>query len=124
MFTMDIKQQHNPHPDKDLPNDSRTNIHSNNVRRHDSSPKNKHPQSVAIPRPAQHKTHCSSLFLLPRIKFLRKQGTEDDLINAQYDLHYELLLMSVPRRWDGGGEERFRWYSDRGMFVEMDRGGF
>ena len=23
----------------------------------------------------------------------------------------------------GGGEERFRWYSDGGMFVEMDRGG-
>ena len=26
--------------------------------------------------------------------------------------------------WGGGGErERFRWYSDGGMFVEMDRGG-
>ena len=23
----------------------------------------------------------------------------------------------------GGGRERFRWYSDGGMFVEMDRGG-
>ena len=64
-------------PDKDLPNDSQTNIHSN-------------------------KTHFSSLFLLPRIKSLRKQGTEDDLINTQYDLHYELLLMSVPRGWGGG----------------------
>ena len=32
--------------------------------------------------------------------------------------------MSVPRRWGGGGGgERFRWYSDGGMFVEMDRGG-
>ena len=30
-------------------------------------------------------------------------------------------LMSVPKGWDGG--ERFRWYSDGGMFVEMDRGG-
>ena len=29
--------------------------------------------------------------------------------------------MSVPRGWGGG--ERFRWYSDGGMFVEMDRGG-
>ena len=29
--------------------------------------------------------------------------------------------MSVPRGWVGG--ERFRWYSDGGMFVEMDRGG-
>ena len=78
----------------------------------------------AIPSPAPHKTHFSSLFLLPRIKSLRKQGTEDDLINTQYDLHYELLLISVPRGWGGVGEaERFRWYSDGGMFVEMDRGG-
>ena len=23
----------------------------------------------------------------------------------------------------GGGVERFKWYSDGGMFVEMDRGG-
>ena len=32
--------------------------------------------------------------------------------------------MSLPRWWGGGGvgEERFRWYSDGGMFVEMDRG--
>ena len=30
--------------------------------------------------------------------------------------------MSVPWEWVGGGE-RFRWYSDGGMFVEMDRGG-
>ena len=30
--------------------------------------------------------------------------------------------MSVPRGWGGRGE-RFRWYSDGGMFVEMDRGG-
>ena len=30
--------------------------------------------------------------------------------------------MSVPRGW-GGGRERFRWYSDGDMFVEMDRGG-
>ena len=29
--------------------------------------------------------------------------------------------MSVPRGWGGG--ERFRWYSDGGMFVDMDRGG-
>ena len=29
--------------------------------------------------------------------------------------------MSVPRGWGGG--ERFRWYSDVGMFVEMDRSG-
>ena len=29
--------------------------------------------------------------------------------------------MSVPR--GGVGGERFRWYSDGGMFVEMDRGG-
>ena len=29
--------------------------------------------------------------------------------------------MSVPRGWGGG--ERFRWYSDGGMFVVMDRGG-
>ena len=29
--------------------------------------------------------------------------------------------MGVPRGWGGG--ERFRWYSDGGMFVEMDRGG-
>ena len=28
--------------------------------------------------------------------------------------------MSVPRGWGGG--ERFRWYSDGGMFLEMDRG--
>ena len=27
--------------------------------------------------------------------------------------------MSVPRGWG----ERFRWYTDGGMFVEMDRGG-
>ena len=39
------------------------------------------------------------------MKSLRKQGTEDDLIKTQYDLHYELLLMSVPRGW-GGGVER------------------
>ena len=58
----------------------------------------------AIPSSALHKTHFSSLFLLPRIKSLRKQGTEDDLVNAQYDLHYELLLMSVPRGWGGGRE--------------------
>ena len=105
MFTMDI-EQHNPHlsSDKDLPNDSQTNIHSNNVRRHDSSPNNKHPQSVSHPKPALHKTHFSSLFLLPRIKSLRKQGTEDDLINTRYDLHYELLLMSVPRGWGGERE--------------------
>ena len=31
--------------------------------------------------------------------------------------------MSVPRGWGGGGGERFRWYSDGGMFVEMDRDG-
>ena len=48
MFTMDVKQ-HNP--DKDLPNDSQTNIHSNNVRRYDSSHNNKHPQSVSHPKP-------------------------------------------------------------------------
>ena len=24
---------------------------------------------------------------------------------------------------EGGGGERFMWYSDGGMFVEMDRGG-
>ena len=29
--------------------------------------------------------------------------------------------MSVPR--DGVGGERFSWYSDGGMFVEMDRSG-
>ena len=40
----------------------------------------------------------------PRIKALRKQGTEDGGINTQYDLHYELLLMSVPRGWGGGRE--------------------
>ena len=38
-------------PDKDLQNDSQTNIHSKNVRRHDSSPNNKHPQSVSHPKP-------------------------------------------------------------------------
>ena len=58
----------------------------------------------AIPSPALHKTHFSSLFLLPRIKSLRKQGTEGDLINTQYDLHNELLLMSVPMGWGGGRE--------------------
>ena len=47
---------------------------------------------------------------------------EDDLINTQFDLHYELLLMSVPRWW-GGGERGFRWYSDGGMLVEIDRSG-
>ena len=37
--------------------------------------------------------------------------------------------MSVPRGrgggggGGGGGRERFRWYSDGGMFVEMDRDG-
>ena len=30
--------------------------------------------------------------------------------------------MSVPRGGGVGGE-RFRWYSDGGMFAEMDRGG-
>ena len=118
MCPMDVKQ-HNP--DKDLPNDSQPNIHSNNVRRHDSSHNNKHPQSVSHPRPALTRPTFLHYILLPRIKSLRKQGTEDDLINTQYDLHYELLLMSVPR--GGVGGERFRWYSDGGMFVEMDRDG-
>ena len=27
--------------------------------------------------------------------------TGKDLINIQYDLHYELLLLSVPRGWRG-----------------------
>ena len=54
----------------------------------------------------------SSLFILPRIKSLRKQGTGNDLINTQFDLHYE--LMSVPRGSGGMGRERLRWYSDEG----------
>ena len=36
----------------------------------------------------------------------------DDLINTQYDLHYE--LMSVPRGSGWVGREWFRWYSDEG----------
>ena len=61
------------------------------------------PLTTNIPSPALHKTHFSSLFLLPRIKSLRKQGTEGDLIIIQYGLHYELLLMSVPRGWGEKG---------------------
>ena len=96
-------KQHNP--DKDLPNDSQTNIHSNNVRRHDSSHNNKHPQSVSRHKPGPTQDPLFfTIFFLPRIKSLRKQGTEDDLINTQYDLHYELLLMSVPRGWGRGRE--------------------
>ena len=54
--------------DVDLPKDSQTNIHSNNVPRHDSSPNNKHPQSVSQHKPSQAPTldtnHFSSLFIL------------------------------------------------------------
>ena len=42
-------------PDVDLPNDSQTSIHSNNDPRHDSSPNNKHLQSVS-----HHKPHPST----------------------------------------------------------------
>ena len=49
MFTMDVKQQHNPHP-RQRSTKQQSNIHSNNVRRHDSSPNNKHPQSVSHPK--------------------------------------------------------------------------
>ena len=38
-------------PDVDLPNDTQTSIHSNNDPRHDSSPNNKHPQSVSHHKP-------------------------------------------------------------------------
>ena len=31
--------------------------------------------------------------------------------------------MSVQRGWGGGGGEILRWYSEGGMFVEMDRAG-
>ena len=108
MFSVDVKQQQNNitlTPDKALPNDSETNIHSNNVPRHDSSPDNKHPQSVIHPL---YKNHFSSLFILPRIKSLHKQRT-----NTQYDLHYKLLLMGVPRGW-GEVSVVFQW---RGCFL-------
>ena len=63
-------------------------------------PNNKHPQSVS-----HHKFHPSTITALlhylylkvSRMKSLCKQGTGDDLINTLYDLHYGLLLMSVPR---------------------------
>ena len=51
-------QQNKPHPDKDLPNNSQRNIHSNNVPRHDTYPNNKHPQSVSHPKP-RHSTRTS-----------------------------------------------------------------
>ena len=47
---MDLKQ-HNPHPRQRSTKRQQTNIHSNNVRRHDSSHNNKHPQSVSHPKP-------------------------------------------------------------------------
>ena len=59
--------------------------------------------------------------MLPRIKSLRKQGTEDDLINTQYNLHYELLFMSVRRGW--GGERGLGGIPVERMFVEMARDG-
>ena len=46
---MDVKQ-HTPHP-RQRSTKRQTNIHSNNVRRHDSSHNNKHPQSVSHPKP-------------------------------------------------------------------------
>ena len=48
---MDVKQQHNPHPDKDLPNDSQTNIHSEQCSSARQLPNNKHLQSVSHPKP-------------------------------------------------------------------------
>ena len=53
------------------------------------------------------------------MKSLCKQGTGDELINTQCDLHYELLLMSLPRGWGRG----LGGIPMEGMFVEMDRGG-
>ena len=48
----------------------------------------------------------------------------DELINTQYDLHYELLLMSIPRGCGGGGGGGGRGLGGIPMeFVEMDRGG-
>ena len=44
--------------------------------------------------------------------------TGKGLINTQYDLHYELLLMSVPRALGGSGLDGIPM---EGMFVEMDR---
>ena len=124
MFNLDAKQQHNNitlTADKDLPYGSQTNMHSNSVPRHDSFPNNKQP-SKALPL---DKNHFSSLFIHPRIKSLRKQGMGDDLNNTQYDLHYELLLMSVPGGGGGGlgGKRGLGGSPMEGMFVEMDRGG-
>ena len=121
MFTMDINNNITLTPDRDLPNDSQTNIHSNNVRRHDSSPNNKHPQSVSHPKPGPTQDPLFFTNFTSQNKVFTQTGTEDALINTHYDLHCELLLVSVPRGWGGGGE--VRWYSDGGMFVEMNRGG-
>ena len=56
----------NTTPDKDLPNDSQTNIHSNNVPRHDSSPNNKHPQSVSHPKPyPSTRTTVFNIYVFP-----------------------------------------------------------
>ena len=54
-------------------------------------------------------------------------GTEDYLINTQYDLHYEILLRSVHGGGGGGGGWRERNLGGIPMgwrdFVEVDRGG-
>ena len=111
MFTLDVKQ-HDPHPDKDLPNDSQTNIHSNNVYRHDSSHNNKHPQSVGHPKPGPTQDPLFFTIFTSQNKVFTQTG------NGGRSSFKEC---SKGMGW--GERERFRWYSDGGMFVEMDRGG-
>ena len=65
------------------------------------TPNNKHPQSVSHPKlcPSTRTIFLHYLYFLDKV-FTQ---TGKDLINIQYDLHYELLLMSVPRGWRWGG---------------------
>ena len=111
MFTMDVKQ-HDPHPDKDLPNDSQTNIHSNNVYRHDSSHNNKHPQSVSHPKPGPTQDPLFFTIFTSQNKVFTQTGNGGQS---------SVKECSEGMGW--GERGRFRWYFDGGMFVEMDRGG-
>ena len=88
-------------PDVDLPNDSQTNVHSNNVPRHDSS-HNQHPQSVGHhkPHPLTRTTFLHYLYFLENSRYAnRGRGTILRIHNTIYimDFFYRVFRGKVFR---------------------------
>ena len=95
MFTMDLKQQHNPHPRQRFTKRQTniyTHIHSNNVRRHDSSPNNKHPQSVSHPKPGPTQVPLFFTIFTSQNKVFTQTGNGGRFY--QYDMIYEGISKS------------------------------